>query len=570
MPKANRPADIVLIMSDQHNAHVMGCSGNAVARTPAIDALARGGTQFTAAYCPCPLCVPSRMAFMTARYPADVDVWDNDSTLRSDIPTFAHALADGGCEPVLCGRMHFYGRDQFHGFERRLYGDSGHALSREICGAGYNRTNGQTRYAVEVAGYGRTGFEAYDEAVTAKAIEFIRKRGGESSGGGGRGGRRPLCLVVGYTLPHNPLICSRRWFDYYMDRIAEPPPETPEEFARQNIAIRKWRERRGADKITPAQARRATAAYYGLVSEMDQNIARLVEAARSAPGGDRTVVIYTSDHGDMCGEHGMWWKSCYFEGSARVPLIFNGQAIAAGRTVEAVVSLIDVGPTVLEMMGCPPMKSVAGRSLARFLAGDASVGGAPSPAMHDCGMGVSPVRPAGVSPAEPAAGTAARRAGQRPTPHTEPSAERGGVPSGNAPSPADWPNEILCDYHGAHGDKPSCMIRRGDWKLMYYWEFDTYLLFNLREDPGELRDRAADPSCRDIAASLLATIRSRWSAQRVLENQGKEGDQGTTAGMTFPHEVIDPTFPAEDNQFDFSQLPWWGEVRERVRKDTRK
>ena len=207
----DRP-NVIVIMSDQHNAHIAGCDGNGIVRTPNLDRLAADGVYFTSAYCPYPLCVPSRMAFMTAQYPSDVNVWDNPSILSSDVPTFAHALGAGGYEAVLCGRMHFGGRDRFHGFEKVIYGDCRNSVSREIMGEGYNRTNGQTKYAVEISGHGRVGFEAFDSAVTAKAIEFVEARRGAVDA-------RPYCLVVGYMQPHNPLICSRELFEYYLERL---------------------------------------------------------------------------------------------------------------------------------------------------------------------------------------------------------------------------------------------------------------------------------------------------------------------------------------------------------------
>jgi len=497
---AERP-NIVLIMSDQHNAHVMGCAGNGVVQTPTLDALAADGVQFGAAYCPYPLCVPARMGFLTAQYPGDVDVWDNGNILASDVRTFAHSLTDAGCETVLCGRMHFLGPDQFHGFERRIYGDCYNFLSREIQGTGYNRTNGQTRYAVEVSGWGRMGYEEYDERVTEKAVEFIAGR---------RAADRPYCMVVGHVLPHNPLICSKELFEHYMERIPVPEPVSEEYLATLHPAIRAWRRRRGVDELTPEQHRRGRAAYYGLVTEMDRNIGRVIETIKTSPHAANTVIIYTTDHGDMAGEHGMWWKSSYYEGSSRVPIVVSWPGrLARGKTVDAVVNLIDLGPTVLELAGAEPLENVSGRSLVPFLM------------------------------------------------------ER--------PGPADRPNETFAEYLGAHGDKPSSMIRSGAWKLMYYSEFDSYLLFNLDEDPDEMTDRAQDPSCRQVAEALLAKVHARWSAERMLAGAGRARrtwqELGKTNECTTPHPVVHDTASADANRFDFSQVPGWDKIRERVTRE---
>ena len=172
--------NIVLIMSDQHNAGVMGCAGNPIVRTPNLDALAEQGTRFTNTYCPYPLCAPSRMGFMAAHYPSDIGVFDNGGILSSHTPTFAHGLGAAGYEAVLCGRMHFGGPDQFHGFERRIHADcGGRTLSPEILGSGYNRTNGQTKYAVEVSGYGQTGYQRFDRSVTDTACNYISHWNGQ-------------------------------------------------------------------------------------------------------------------------------------------------------------------------------------------------------------------------------------------------------------------------------------------------------------------------------------------------------------------------------------------------------
>ncbi|HUV38628.1 MAG TPA: sulfatase-like hydrolase/transferase [Planctomycetota bacterium] len=486
--------NLVLIMSDQHNPHVMGCAGNDVVRTPNLDALARDGVRFTSACCPSPLCVPSRMGFLAAQYPGDVDVWGNGNMLDSRVRTFAHHLADAGYETVLCGRMHFVGPDQRHGFERRLYGDCWHFLSKQITGHGYHRTNGQTRCAVEVSGHGRAGYEVFDGRVTEKACEFIATRGE---------GERPYCMVVGGILPHNPLICERELFECYMERVSTPEVTAPEALAKLHPAIRAWRERRGVDDISPVHARRARAAYCGLVTQMDRNVGRVLDAVGASPGADDTVVLYTSDHGDLAGEHGMWWKSNYYEGSVGVPLIVSSPArFAGGRTVDAVVNLIDLGPTLLDLAGAEPMRNVSGRSLAAFLTGTSG--------------------------------------------------------------PDDWPNETFSEYAGAHGDAPSCMVRSGPWKLMYYSEFDSYLLFNLDEDPGERVDRATDPACRDVGEALLAKIRARWSAERVLAGNAR---QHTAVSALSREERLgdDPhlheTPPDDANVFDFSQIPGWDAIR---------
>lgn len=174
--------NVVIIMSDQHNSGVMGCAGDALARTPALDLLAENGTSFSNTYCAFPLCGPSRMSFMTGRYPHAIDQWDNHCQLSSDIPTFAHAFLAGGYDTILSGRMHFVGGDQRHGFTERLIGDvsptahitAGWQLDKVL--GDLVDTPGMDPAGICKSGPGHTGYQAYDEAVTKTSVDWLRQR----------------------------------------------------------------------------------------------------------------------------------------------------------------------------------------------------------------------------------------------------------------------------------------------------------------------------------------------------------------------------------------------------------
>lgn len=481
--------NIVLIMSDQHNKHVLGCAGHPYVRTPNLDRFAAQGVRMTDVYCPYPLCAPSRSGFMSAQYPSDIGVYDNGGSafFSSDTPTFAHALGGAGYEAVLCGRMHFGRHDAFHGFETRLHGDAnGRTLSPEILGSGLNRTNGQTRYAVEVAGHGRNGFQAFDASVTQTACDFIEHRSPDD---------RPYAVVVGMMLPHNPLICTKDDFEYYMDLVPAPEPEPPSALERLHPAMRRWRERRGVDDLSPEQNRRAIAAYLGLVTEMDRNIGQILDVLSAA--STDTAVIYTSDHGDMCCEHGMWWKSSFYEGSAGVPFIASMPGrFPEGTERQEIASLIDVGPTLLDLADASPLPDVSGRSFLRLLEG-------------------------------------------KPIP--------------------DWPNQAFCEYAGLLGDQPACMIRADQWKLNYYSETDSCQLFDLATDPEERNDLAGQAECTVIVNQLKARIHERWSANAIREAMARQQRAATvirSAGHpAHPHDINDFVVGDVDNQFDFDQLP---------------
>ena len=355
--------NLLVFMSDQHSGRVMGCAGDPFVRTPNLDALARRGVRFDRTYCGNPLCVPSRMTFLTARCGSEIDVWSNRTILRSEIPTFAHSLGLAGYETVLCGRMHFSGADHRHGFEKALVGDvtpQWPGTTGPDLGNIPLSTTGQSRAAVMTAGPGRTGYQAFDRAVTDGAIEYLRDFAAS-------GRERPFCLVVGGVLPHCPFICPKDLFEEYYDKV-DVPRLSEAERAGLHPAMLKWREARGVDDIPDDVVRTARAAYYGLVTLLDGLLGELFDSLAETGLAEDTAVFYTSDHGDMAGLHEMWWKSSFYEDSVGVPLIASWPGhFAEGRTVETPVSLLDLGATLPDLGGGEPLPASNGRSLTGYL-----------------------------------------------------------------------------------------------------------------------------------------------------------------------------------------------------------
>lgn len=437
----DRP-NIVLIMSDQHNPHVMGCAGDEVICTPTLDRLAENGARFANTYCGNPLCVPSRMTFLTSRHSSDLGIWTNGHKLQSDIPTFPHYLVNAGYRTILCGRMHFVGSDQRHGFEQRLIGDVHPKLEHIPLS-----TTGQTADGVKVAGAGHTAYSRYDQEVTSVCCQFLESWDKNP-------GNQPFFMTVGYVLPHCPYIAPKRLFDEYLDKV--DLPKFPDGYNNSlHPFMRSWRENRKVDELTDEQVRIARAAYYGLVTLMDDLIGLIMETLAQTHFGKNTLVVYTSDHGEMAGEHRMWWKSSFYEGSVGVPLIFSWpERMAENRTISEVVSLLDVGPTLVDLAGGSPMSQVSGQSLKGFLTGDGKV--------------------------------------------------------------SDWKNTAFSELGGLRGDAPGRMIRRDQWKLNYYHGYDRPQLFDLESDPGEYNDLGNDDSYAAIRDELLAEVRAGWSGAEVL------------------------------------------------------
>ncbi|MDA0745258.1 MAG: sulfatase-like hydrolase/transferase [bacterium] len=441
--------NFLVILSDQHHRQFMGCGTDSLVRTPYLDGLAAQGVQFENTYCASPLCVPSRMTFLSGRHCSDIEVWSNADPLASDIPTFAHALGVAGYESVLGGRMHFVGPDQRHGFECRIIGD---ALSPIPGGPGPNLghiprdTTGQSRRAVEIAGPGRTAYQAYDVAVTDACCDFLEQRENTSA-------ERPFCLVTGYVLPHCPFICPKDLYDEYYDQVEIP--RVPEDYMeRLHPAIKLWREKRGVNGLSDEAVRKARAAYYGLVTFMDIQIGRLLNTLADTSFAENTVVVYLSDHGEMAGEHGMWWKSSFYEGSVGVPMIWSQPGrFAQRRRISQATSLLDVGPTLIDLAGGEQLPGAAGRSLRGFLEGSGKV--------------------------------------------------------------ADWTDEVISEGYNGSDEPPGRMIRSGPWKLNHYYGYEEPQLFNIKEDPEEFNDRAGDPACADVKAELLARVLEGWDGASI-------------------------------------------------------
>jgi choline-sulfatase len=194
--------NLLIIMSDQHAQRVTGCYGDPVVETPNIDRLARNGVVFDNAYCPSPICLPSRMSALTGRYPSHQNCWTNTDYLASDIPTMAHALGAGGYRPILVGRMHALGPDQLHGYVRREVGDHSPnwiGIPRHDMGE-LARTNDPYRESIVKAGPGQSAYEVKDHDVAASAIAVLE----EIAAARASGSREPCALTVGVMLPHPP------------------------------------------------------------------------------------------------------------------------------------------------------------------------------------------------------------------------------------------------------------------------------------------------------------------------------------------------------------------------------
>ncbi len=328
----DRP-NILLIMTDQHSAHLLGAAGNAHVRTPHLDALAAAGTRFDRAYVTFPLCVPSRTSMMTGRYPHQLGVHSN----RVD------------ADPA----------------EVRGPG----SLPRLLAGAGYQCGYAGKWHAVAPSVSEADGFEVLapfgDEQLVGAVAEFLTARERTD----------PFFMVASFDDPHTICEVARRQPSYYGELPGLDPaaaPNLPASFGHQPFEPEALRaEQRAAEKVygtagyTPADWRYYRAAYAALVERVDARVGELLAALEGAGHAEDTLVVFTSDHGDGDAAHAWNQKTALYEEIVRVPLILHRPGhVPAGVVDHSLVSTgLDLLPTLCGVAGVPVPDHLTGRSL---------------------------------------------------------------------------------------------------------------------------------------------------------------------------------------------------------------
>ncbi|MDP5367625.1 MAG: choline-sulfatase [Paracoccaceae bacterium] len=340
--------NILIVMVDQLNGTLFPDGPADWLHAPNLKALAARSARFANAYTASPLCAPGRASFMSGQLPSATGVYDNAAEFASSIPTYAHHLRRAGYYTCLSGKMHFVGPDQLHGFEERLTTDiypadfgwtPDYRKPGERIDWWYHNMGSVTGAGVAEI----TNQMEYDDDVAHQAVQKIYdlSRGGDA---------RPWCLTVSFTHPHDPYVARRKYWDLYADCAHLMPEVGPIPYAQQDAHSKRifdandWR----SYDLTDAMVARARRAYFANISYLDDKIGEILatlEATRQ-----QAVVVFVSDHGDMLGERGLWYKMCFYEGSARVPLMVAAPGLPAGR-IDQPVSTIDVCPTLCDLAG---------------------------------------------------------------------------------------------------------------------------------------------------------------------------------------------------------------------------
>ncbi len=440
-------------MADQLAPHFTSTYGHPVVQTPHLDALAEHGARFDAAYCNSPLCAPARFSLLAGRSVSAIGAWDNASEFPATTPTLAHYLALAGYRTVLSGKMHFVGPDQLHGFEERLTTDIYPAdfawtpdweNADQRIAKWYHNMEALQEAGQAVATYQIDYDEEVGQAARRKLFDLARDPDD-----------RPFFLCASFIHPHDPYVARPEWWNLYDDAdIDLPAPIDESEMDPHTHRIRAGIE---ADTVgfTEEQTRAARHGYYANVSYVDDWIGKLVATLEETGQLENTVVIVTSDHGDMLGDRGTWFKMSFHERSARVPLVITGPGVEHG-TVPNACSHLDLLPTLL----------------------DIATGGDES-AIPNLG---SELEGRSLWPA--------------------------------ATGAADPVDETTAEYFAEMTSHPMFMIRRGSFKYIHC-DTDPPQLYDVDADPLERTNLAAHPDHADRAEAFAAEVSERWDSDAL-------------------------------------------------------
>ncbi len=454
--------NILVIQADQLTAKVLPMYGGPALITPHLNALAERGVTFLNAYSNNPVCAPSRAAMLTGRLSSEVGCYDNAADFPSSTLTLAHYLRHQGYQTCLSGKMHFAGAEQLHGFEERVTtdiypSDFGWTADWTKTRQPYSPSRMSLRSVVEAGLCERNLQIDYDEEVAYRAEQWLfdKARSDDS---------RPFLMWASFTHPHNPFITTKEFWDLYdHSKIVMPTvPFIP--MADRDPWSQRYAYTIRADEhdISQEQVRVARHAYYAMTSYFDAQVGRLLKALDRIGATGNTHVFVVSDHGEMLGERGSWFKFQPFEWSVRVPMIAAGPGVKKGRVEERGVSLMDLLPTFNDLVSD--------------------------------GQPIAPVDPLnGISLA--------------------------GMLHGTDQSRGD---DVMMEFLGEGVYAPACILRKDGFKYVHCRN-DPPMLFDLKADPDERVNLAGRQEHATTENRLHHEVLQRWDyaalEQRILESQ---------------------------------------------------
>lgn len=463
--------NILWICTDQQRWDTLGSAGNSWTHTPNLDALAAGGAVFDAAYAQSPVCTPSRASFLTGRYPRTTGARQNGQSLPGDEVLLTRTLAESGYVCGLAGKLHLSAAhwsvsagtearvaDGYSAFHWSHHPDPDWPTNEYT---NWLRGRGKSYHTpfLEGSSHVMRGMSEEDHQSTwcaDKAIDFIDAHEDFD---------HPWLFSVNIFDPHHPFDPPQEYLRRYLDRLDEIPLPAYEEGELEEKPVFQRIDHEGAyggnedfayPRMTAREHRLVRAAYWAMCDLIDVQVGRMLRALDRTGQRENTIVVFSTDHGEMLGDHGIYLKGPYFyEQAVRVPLIVSCPAhVLPGRRDSDLVELLDLAPTLLEAAGLPGSPAMQGRSLWPSLTGR----GTPAPPRQD----------------------------------------------------------VYCEYYNAmpwHRDPApqATMIRTADHKLVTFHGLDTGELYDLRSDPGEHRNLWDSAQHASVKAELLVRLCDRMA-----------------------------------------------------------
>jgi choline-sulfatase len=434
------------LMSDQHQREASGCYGSTEVRTPHIDEIARRAVRFDRAYCQAPVCVPSRGSLITGQYAHKHGARILADALPEEARTIGHFFRERGYVTGAIGKMHFVDEKRRHGFDHRLYeADFQNTLTPAERKQLREDQGGAEGFVGRASKLGGRFFQ--DNYYAEESVKFLRANKD-----------KPFCLWSSFFMPHTPLVPMRQYFDLYgaakLTLPKRPADDLTGGFEGHLIRARE----RGWYAQTDAELRQSLAGYYGNISQMDACVGRVYDTLRELGLDKNTVVVYTSDHGEMAGAHRMWTKHNMFEQSVAVPLLISmPERMESGTPRTQLIEQVDLFPTLAELCGHEAPAGLHGRSFAGMVQG--------------------------------------RRYTQREFAYSE----------------YYFCHRVFTRDDRYVGKEPILMVRTDRWKFNYL-SWGRSELFDLVKDPGEFRNAIDDVGNAGIVKELTAVAKRLYAS----------------------------------------------------------
>lgn len=435
----DRP-NIVFICSDQHSYKYTGYARHPLVQTPNLDRIAAQGVVFDNAYCGSPVCVPGRSSMMTGMHASDCNSFCNSTVWDGSHPLWGKRLQGTGYHTMATGKLDL--NDDFDSGFHEIETSNQHRHNPDITSLFRRPVGYRVGERPGVEG-GSRAERHIDSRRTEVALEFLKKDSKKLD--------QPWAIYVGFTQPHPAFLALDKYYEEYPRYGIDMPNNPPGHLENLHLVMQELRHfKRLAVPIAEERIRRARAGYYGMITEMDEYVGQLWEHLEASGELSNTLFVYTSDHGESLGEHGLWQKNTLYDVANHIPLVMAGAGLPVGKKIDTPVAHVDLVRTMLEMAGAETPSTLRGQSLLPLVFGE----------------------------------------------------------------PGDSSRFAYSECHCEGNCTGSFMIRKGDWKYLYFSWYEG-LLFNLAEDPGEFNNLINHPETQAIRAELEEILRSQVDPEEV-------------------------------------------------------